>query len=89
MIDTKSETPVFTMGERVTGMVLRYETASASFVLQLPGNVPAVISAYEVTDDEFGLLAPGSMFTAVVDRVEHSGKHVSIVLRKRMQPVAV
>lgn len=89
MITAKSETPAFTVGALITGMVLRYEVESASFVLQLQGNVPAVISAYEVSDDEFGALTPGSMFAAVVDRVEHTAGHISVVLRKRTLPIAV
>ncbi len=89
MINAKRETPTFTAGELVTGIVLRYQSATASFVLQLPGNVPAVISAYEVSDTEIDSLTPGSLFEAVVDRVEHSAAHVSVVLRKSAQPIAV
>lgn len=86
---SSNSAPSFAPGSTVVGMVMRFQSDSASFVMQLPGNVPAVLSAYDLTDEEFDALSPGAMCTAIIDRVEHIGGHISVVLHKAPQPIPV
>lgn len=75
-----SPNPSLSAGDVVEVMVLRSEPSSAQFVVQLPGNVPGYLSWYDVSDELYSRLNPGSIVRAIVDRVE-PGAVATVVLR--------
>lgn len=76
----------YVSGMQVSALVLRSDTNTGSYVLQLPGDVPAFLSFYEVA----GELKPGTICTATIERATpgFNGAYAHVVLTKSSLPIA-
>ncbi|HEY9713153.1 MAG TPA: hypothetical protein V6C72_06765 [Chroococcales cyanobacterium] len=80
--------PILSMlirGTVTEACLLRYEADPGQFVLQLPGNLPAVISSHGISNQLFAqLLNPGQLIKASIDRLALSGeRHLTVVLSNK------
>jgi len=59
----------FNVGQTVRAMFLRHDEESGQSVLQSPANVVAYMSFYDMSDDTFETIVPGTYLYVVVVRI--------------------
>jgi hypothetical protein len=70
-------------------MFLRYDEKSGQAVLQVPGNVVAYMSFYDMADDTFETIVPGTWLYVVVVRIgSESGVPYAVVEELRHHATA-
>jgi hypothetical protein len=84
-------TPVvtFNVGQTVRAMFLRHDEESGQSVLQSPDNVVAYMSFYDMSDDTFETIVPGTYLYVVVVRIDKErGVPYAVVEELRYDAIA-
>ena len=75
--------PLPAIGALVRAVFLRFDGPAGQAVLQLPGNMPAYMSTYDMSIETFQGLKPGDFIDATVIRVDCSSAAPSAVLEEQ------
>lgn len=81
-------------GRTAYGEYLSSDAKTGSFILRIPGSIIGLssdftgyLSWYEVSDDLFETIRPGTVISAIIDRLEtHDGQH-SFVLKAPVEVI--